>query len=114
MDMDAFDRELEDALRARRAAAAPPQFTHAVMRRVGSEGDARARMPRWMAALSGFCDPVGAGIMLLVLGSTLVFDTDVLAVWMEKGLAAPTPLLMAASALLISGWYVTNVTETQD
>jgi hypothetical protein len=108
MNADEFDRELEDALCARAAAAAPPEFTPHVIRRVAGERSGRLQAPRWLSALSGFCDPVAAGIMLLVVGATLVFDLDGLLFWGGKGLAAPTPLLVAASALFVSGMYLSN------
>ena len=108
MNADEFDRKLEDALGARTAAVAPPEFTRDVIRRVAGERSQRLRRPRWLSVLSGFCDPVAAGIMLLVLGATLVFDLGGLAVWEGKGLAAPAPLLVAASALFVSGMYLST------
>ena len=107
MNADEFDRELEDALCARAAAVAPPEFTRDVIRRVAGEGS-HPPIPRWLTVLSGFCDPVAGGIMLLVFGATLVFDLGGVPIWGEKGLAAPTPLLVAASALCISGMYLSN------
>lgn len=108
MNADEFDRDLEDALCARGAAVAPPEFTGAVIRRVAGEPTEPLRTPRWLSVLSGFCDPVAAGMMLLVFGATLMFDLGGVSIWGEKGVAAPTPLLVAASALCISGMYLSN------
>ena len=84
MNADEFDRELEDALRARAAAVAPPEFTREVIRRVAGEGSHPLPIPRWLTVLSGFCDPVVAGVMLLILGATLAFDLGGLLIWGEK------------------------------
>jgi anti-sigma factor RsiW len=108
MNADEFDRELEDALRTRVVSVAPPEFTQEVIRRVAGAQSQRPPTPRWLLVLSGFCDPVAAGIMLLVVGATLVFDLGGLGFWGGTGLAAPTPLLVAASALFVSGMYLTN------
>jgi hypothetical protein len=75
---------------------------------------ASGESPQWLATLSGFCDPVAAGIMLAALGVGLVVDVGGLVLWVEKGLTAPTPLLAAASALVVSGVYWSSLTETSD
>lgn len=108
MNADEFDRELEDALCARAAAVAPPEFTREMIRWVAGERFQPLRAPRWLSMLSGFCDPVVAGVMLLILGATLAFDLDWLLIWGGKGLAAPTPLLVAASALFVAGMYLST------
>jgi anti-sigma factor RsiW len=108
MNADEFDRELEDALCARAAVVAPPEFTTHVIRRVAGERSQRLQTPRWLSALTLFCDPVAAGIMLVVVGATLVFDLGGLLFWWGNGLAAPTPLFVAASALFVSGMYLSN------
>ena len=112
-DMDAeHDRELEAALLARSAAVAPPGFTDAVLRRVGREGFPQALpVPGWLAALSGCCDPVVAGIMLVVVGASLAVDVRGGVMWLGNGLAAPNPLIVTAMVCLISGLWFTTRTE---
>ena len=113
-DIDAEqDREFENALRARSAAIPPPGFTGAVLRRVASEARPLEPLPvpAWLAALTGRCDPVVAGIGLVVLGAGLAVDAPDLAMWVDSGLAAPNPVVGTAAALLMTVLWFTTRTE---
>jgi hypothetical protein len=109
------DRMLEEALLGRSAAVPPPGFTAAVLRRVATEPRrVSVTVPRWLTALSAWCDPVIAGVVLAALGTVLAIDVRSFVVWVNQELAAPNPLVVAVAALLLSGLWFTTTAETDD
>jgi hypothetical protein len=109
------DRMLDEALLGRSAAAPPPGFTAAVLQRVAAEPRrASVTVPRWLTALSAWCDPVVAGIVLAALGTVLAIDVRSFVVWVNQELAAPNPLVVAVAALFLSGLWFTTTAETDE
>ena len=106
---DALVDWLDQALQSRSAMTAPVTFSTTVLERLRTQATVEpANAPAWIEELGR------AGLVLAVLGGVYTVDMNRLAVWIDRGLATPAPLITAALVLCISGVWFSWRTEVLD